>query len=273
MVTTLPTNNLAHNPIGIFDSGIGGITILTEIYKLLPKERLIYYGDLEFCPYGERSEEEIKKRSIEISDFFLANACKAVVVACNTATSAAIPALREKYAIPFIGIEPAIKPATLLSQTNSIGVLATKNTLNGHKFKDSVDKYAKGTKLNIQIGDGLVELVEAGKLESPEAEQLVRKYINPMLADQVDQIVLGCTHYPFLIPLINRITTKANVINPAPAVAKRLKSILVENYLLNSSSSVEPVQLFLNGKFNSSFLEKMLNDKNIKFDLPLSPNP
>jgi glutamate racemase len=220
-------------PIGIFDSGLGGLSVWRELVEILPHEPMIYYGDSAFCPYGDKITAEIITRCEHITDFLLAQNCKIIVVACNTATAAAIAHLRQRYTIPFIGMEPAVKPAALQTKTGKIGVLATKGTLNGTHFHETRQKYASEVAVFTQIGYGLVEIVEQGRVNTEEAQKLVRGYIEFMLANQVDQIVLGCTHYPFLIPMIEAVTQgRASIINPAIAVARHTAHILQQNNLL-----------------------------------------
>ncbi|MEM7549355.1 MAG: glutamate racemase [Bacteroidota bacterium] len=254
-------------PIGVFDSGIGGLTILKESIRILEKEDFIYYADLAHCPYGLKSKEFIQERSFEVSKLLISKGAKAIVVACNTATSAAITELRAHFNIPFVGIEPAIKPAAKKTKTGKIGVLATRQTLNGSKFKDISDKYAKNVELLIQVGDGLVELVESGNWETPEGFDLVKKYVQPLLDSKVDQIILGCTHYPFLIPVIEKIINgNAEVINPAPAVARQLKKVLEEGRLLNKSKKKGKLKFLASGGLvNEKFISRLLSD--FSFDI------
>lgn len=226
-------------PIGIFDSGVGGLTVWKEIINILPNESIVYCADSKNCPYGSKSDDEIIKLAKKNVEFLLSKNCKIIVVACNTATAAAIDILREKYNIPFIGMEPAVKTAALNTKTGHIGILATQGTFNGSLFKETSRKYTKNVEKTIQIGVGLVELVENLKSESQEAEDLLRKYINPMIENNVDQIVLGCTHYPFLYNKINKIVgNKALIINPSIAVAKQTKKQLIKNKLDNFGNNV-----------------------------------
>lgn len=220
------------SPIGIFDSGFGGLSVWKEIRQLLPNESLIYYADSANCPYGSQSPEAIIQHSRRIIDFLLAQHCKLIVVACNTATAAAIEYLRANYSVPLIGMEPATKPAALQSKSKVIGILATKGTLEGRLFKSTKAKYTEGVKVLIQIGKGLVELVENNQMHTPEAEALLKKYLQPMLDEKIDQLVLGCTHYPFLTPMIQQVVgEQVNIINPAPAVARQTKAILEKHHL------------------------------------------
>lgn len=228
-------------PIGIFDSGLGGLSVWQEIKKILPTESTLYYADSANCPYGTRSQEEISFLSEHIVKQLLAQGAKMIVVACNTATAASIEYLRARYEVPFVGIEPAVKPATLHTKTGKVGVLATQSTLNSSRFQDIRQYYALHNRVEIftQIGYGLVEAVENQTIDTPETMTLLANYLGNMLAHGVDQIVLGCTHYPFLLPQMLRLVGKqASFINPAPAVARQTKVILTQYHLLNGSSTL-----------------------------------
>jgi len=221
------------NPVGIFDSGAGGLTVLSELVKLMPGESYIYFADSANCPYGSKPAEEIVKLSDKITQFLISKGCKIIVVACNTATAAAIDHLRASYSIPFIGMEPAIKPASLNTKTKSIGVLATAGTFKGRLYIETSRRYATDVNVCYQVGEGLVELVEAGKANSPEAEELLHRYIDPMVDCNIDQLVLGCTHYPFLKPVLKRILPNhITIVDPAPAVALHAKRV-AENQSLH----------------------------------------
>ena len=218
------------NPIGIFDSGLGGLTVWREVRRQMPNEDVVYSADSRNCPYGSKSPDEIVCLARTIVDGLLEMGSKLIVVACNTATAAAIDELRAAYNVPFVGMEPAIKQAALHTQTGKVGVLATKGTLNGRLYKATSQKYARDIEVMVQIGDGLVELVEANEYNGPKARPLLEKYIDPMLAGGVDQIVLGCTHYPFFKPQIEALTgPHVTVIDPAPAVARHAADLLAAN--------------------------------------------
>jgi glutamate racemase len=235
-------------PIGVFDSGVGGLSVWKEIIKVLPEESIVYLADNAHCPYGPRPEAEIIALCEKNVDFLLSHQCKLMVVACNTATAAAIEALRSQYDIPFVGMEPAIKPAALHSKTGKVGVLATQGTVNGKLFKSTSGKYANHVEMHVQIGHGLVELVEAGKAESPEAEHLLRKYVEPMLEKGVDQIVLGCTHYPFLLATLQKITGKGvNIVDPAGAIALQTQRIVNEKSLQTQSGQPPSYHFYATG--------------------------
>lgn len=226
-----------NNPIGIFDSGVGGTSIWKEIHQLLPNENTIYLADSKHAPYGQKSKDEIINLSIKNTEYLLNKNCKLIVVACNTATTNAISHLREKYNVPFIGIEPAIKPASLHTTTNNIGILATKGTLNSQLFATTSNKL--NDKINIieQVGEGLVELIEKGELHSPKMTKLLKIHIAAFLEFNIDYLVLGCTHYPYLIPQIQKILgSKIMIIDSGYAVAKQTKRVLEKNNLLNLNS-------------------------------------
>lgn len=224
-------------PIGIFDSGLGGLSVWREVRALLPAEAVHYLADSANCPYGPRSREEIIELSCRNTEFLLTKNCKLIVVACNTATAAAIDYLRERYPVPFVGMEPAIKPAAQLTKSGRVGILATQGTLQGKLFRQTRQKYAADIETILQVGHGLVELVEEGQHHSPKAEALLRKYLEPMLDRQADQLVLGCTHYPFLCPLIHTIVgDRMNIIDPAIAVARQVSNLLKQNHWQLSGS-------------------------------------
>ncbi|WP_411030192.1 glutamate racemase [Spongiimicrobium sp. 3-5] len=219
-------------PIGIFDSGVGGTSIWKEIHKLMPNEDTIYLADSKNAPYGEKTKAEILDLSIKNTELLLGKGCKLIVVACNTATTNAIAYLRKNYDLPFIGIEPAIKPAALQSSSKNIGVLATKGTLASDLFYVTSKNHASGISIIVKEGTGLVPLVESGKVDTKETEELLRKYLNPMLQKNIDHLVLGCTHYPYLIPVLKKILPDSvKIIDSGQAVAKQTLHILVQNNL------------------------------------------
>ena len=224
--------------IGIFDSGVGGLSVFREIRKLLPEERYIYYSDNAHCPYGEKSREYIIDRAREITRLLLSEDADIIVVACNTATAAAIATLREEFQIRFIGMEPAVKPAAMSTKTGVVGVLATAGTLKADKYLNTREKWAEGVKIAEHVGQGFVELVEKGCTSGPEAEGVVTESLKPLLDEGADRIVLGCTHYPFLSETISKTAAiiaperDIKVIDPAPAVAKHLLEIMKENRLI-----------------------------------------
>ena len=224
-------------PIGVFDSGLGGLSVLREIRDLLPNEDLVYVADSGAAPYGDRTGEFIEARAAAIAEFLLGEGAKAMVVACNTATAVAVRALRERFPIPIVAIEPAVKPAAAMSKTGVIGVLATSLTLSSENFRRLAEQYGQGARIVPQPCPGLVELVERGRLEGAEARALVSSYVLPLLNDGADIIVLGCTHYPFLMDVIRQVVgPSVSVIDPARAVASELRRRLDAGGLLSERS-------------------------------------
>jgi glutamate racemase len=238
---------MSKQTIGLFDSGVGGISIWKEITKQLPYEHTIYLADSKNAPYGQKSKEKIVELSIKNTELLIEKGCKIIVVACNTATTNAISYLRKNYDIPFIGIEPAIKPAALQTKTNAIGILATKGTLSSELFHKTSTSFTSGIKVIEQIGEGLVPLIEAGNIDSDEINTLLKKYLNPMISENIDYLVLGCSHYPFLIPQIRKIVgDSVTIIDSGQAVAKQTKAILETNNLLNPLKNKPQHHLFSN---------------------------
>ena len=232
-----------HNnqPIGIFDSGIGGTSIWSAIHHLLPNEKTIYLADSKNAPYGQKSKTEIIALSIKNTELLLSMGCKLIVVACNTATTNAIQELRAKYSVPFIGIEPAIKPAATHSKTQTIGILATQGTLNSELFNKTTEKFQK-TKIIEQVGHGIVQLIESGKIDSPEMTQLLQSYLSPMVEVNIDYLVLGCSHYPYLIPQIKKIIPETiHIIDSGEAVAKQTQNILREKVGFSLAKKNDPI--------------------------------
>jgi glutamate racemase len=235
------------HPIGIFDSGVGGTSIWKEIHQLLPLEHTIYLADSANAPYGEKSAKEITRLSVKNTEILLDMGAKIIVVACNTATTNSIQHLRRSYDIPFIGIEPAIKPAALNTQTKSIGILATKGTLSSALFAQTSDLYTRDNKVVEVVGKGLVEEIEKGNKDSPLVEQMLRKLLEPMLAAGIDYLVLGCSHYPYLIPTLKRILPPdLTIIDSGMAVAKQTKVVLQSLNLLTDQQQKIPA-FFTNG--------------------------
>ena len=246
-------------PIGIFDSGVGGLSVFKELIKQLPNENVVYFADSANCPYGSKQKDEIINLSVRAVDFLLKEKCKVIVVACNTATAAAISFLRSNYDISFIGMEPAVKPASINSQTNSIAILATEGTFNGELYKETSGRYAKGVDLNIMVGDRLVGIVENALIEEPESLEYISGLIEPLIKKNIDHLVLGCTHYPFLIPVLEKIIpSDVKIIDPSPAVVKQLKRVLLENDLINRSGKKAKYTFFSSGDIK--ILEKMLGN-------------
>jgi glutamate racemase len=246
------------NPIGLFDSGIGGTSIWKEIHTLLPNENTIYLADSKNAPYGVKSKEEIIELSIKNTEFLLNKNSKIIVVACNTATTNAIKELRERYKIPFIGIEPAIKPAANKTNTHTIGILATKGTLNSELFHNNVANFSD-VKIIEQVGHGLVQLIENGEIESKEMIQLLKSYIEPMLEKNIDYLVLGCSHYPYLIPQLKKIIpSNVKIIDSGEAVAKQTQNILNLTNLSNTSLEQSFNHFYTNS--NSAVLKTILKN-------------
>ena len=238
--------------IGIFDSGAGGLSVYRELVKVLPRERYLYFSDNAHCPYGEKTAQYIQERGRTITEVLLGLGADMIVVACNTATAAAIATLRAEYpAVPFIGMEPAVKPAALGTRSGVIGVLATAGTLKGSKYLNTRGLYQDNVKIVEHVGQGFVELVENGILDGPEAEATVRASLQPLLDAGADTIVLGCTHYPFLQPLIERLAgPEVKVIDPAPAVARQTVRILQERGIPTGEGPFS-VDLYFSGEPDS----------------------
>ena len=234
--------------IGIFDSGVGGTSIWKEIHRLLPHENTIYLADSLNAPYGPKGKDAIINLSIKNTEFLLRENCKLIVVACNTATTNAIDYLRAHYQVPFIGIEPAIKPAALQTKTGAIGILATKGTLSSALFSRTTRLFASHIEIVEQIGNGIVELIESGKLHSEAMTALLSKYLEPMLKANIDYLVLGCTHYPYLIPILTELLPKhVTIIDSGAAVARQTQAILNAHSLLNTSLIPPKNQFYTNG--------------------------
>ncbi|TRX42372.1 glutamate racemase [Flavobacterium restrictum] len=246
-------------PIGIFDSGIGGTSIWSAIHQLLPNEQTIYLADSKNAPYGQKSKEEIIALSMKNTDFLLQQQCKLIVVACNTATTNAIRELRAKYSIPFIGIEPAIKPAATNSRTQTIGILATQGTLNSELFNKTLEMFQDTTIIE-QVGHGLVPLIESGNINSPEMTQLLLSYLTPMIAANIDYLVLGCSHYPYLIPQIKKILPDhIHIIDSGEAVAKQTLQVLINKVGLTTAVTKSSPIFYSNA--NAKVLSEILENK------------
>ncbi len=235
------------NPIGFFDSGVGGTSIWKEVINLLPEENTIYLADSLNAPYGEKPVEEIIDLSVKNTEKLIAMGCKLIVVACNTATTNAISHLRKTYPVPFIGIEPAIKPAALGSQNKVIGILATRGTLSSELFHKTSELYSRDIRIIEVVGQGLVKLIEEGKQNSVEIRDLLLRLLTPMLEAKIDYLVLGCSHYPYLLPVLRTILQPdVAIIDSGEAVARQTKKILDENGLMNNSFLAVQHRLFSN---------------------------
>lgn len=251
---------MSSQPIGIFDSGIGGTSIFKEIHALLPYENTIYLADSLNAPYGNKTEAEIINLSIKNTELLLKKGSKIIVVACNTATTNAIKTLRRNFDIPFIGIEPAIKPAALHTQTKAIGILATKGTLSSELFHETTILYSDSINVIEQVGEGIVSLIEEGKIDSNEMRSLLKTYLQPMIEANIDYLVLGCTHYPYLMPLLLELLPKhVKIIDSGEAVARQTKSVLEKHQLLNNLKSTPKIQFFTNG--NVTILNEILKKR------------
>ena len=240
--------------IGIFDSGIGGLSVFREIRKLLPEQSYIYYSDSAHCPYGEKSKEYIIDRARSITRRLMEMGVEIVVVACNTATAAAISTLRKEFPIKFIGMEPAIKPSAALTKTGVVGVLATAGTLKAEKYLDTREKWAQSITVVEHIGEGFVELVEKGQTSGAEAEAVVQNSLIPLLEAGADTIVLGCTHYPFLADTIKKVaaahgadSNSFHLIDPAPAVARHLLEVMAAEGIQTVSPEGFSMELLCSG--------------------------
>ncbi len=224
-------------PIGMFDSGVGGLSVLREVRRLLPNEDIVYFGDDAYVPYGPRPVEFIRRRGETIARFLLEEGAKAIVVACNTASSAALPYLRERFAVPVVGVVPAVKPAAAATRAGRVGVLATETTVKGESFADLVHRFAADIAVETVVGEGLVPLVEAGEVDSPRARRLVRAYVAPLVEHRADVVVLGCTHYPFLRPLIEEVAGPGvTILDPAEAVARQARRVLAQHELVSAAA-------------------------------------
>lgn len=232
--------------IGLFDSGVGGLSVWREVTAQLPDESTVYFADQVHIPYGPRPMGEIRAFSEAITRFLLSLGCRIIVVACNTASAAALAHLRATFpAIPFVGMEPAVKPAAQGTHTGKVGVMATPATFQGELFASVVERFANGVQLVNQVCPGLVEQVEAGRLDTPDTEAMLRQYLTPMMQAGVDTIVLACTHYPFLAPAIRRMVGPGvQVIDPAPAIARQVRRVMEQPGLLASDRAKGAFQVF-----------------------------
>ncbi len=252
------------SPIGIFDSGVGGISVLRAIRAQMPEESAIYFGDQGHIPYGPRPMEQIRDFSEAITNFLLQHHAKIIVVACNTASAAALKYLRERFSdVQFVGMEPAVKPAAEQTTTGKVGVLATPATFQGALYASVVERFANGVQLFQNTCNGLVQEIERGNLNSIETRKILEDALSPMLEKNIDTVVLGCTHYPFVIPLIEEIVGKnVRVIDPAPAVAKQVKRLLEAGGVKSQRSARGEVRFYTSGDPESlkSLLPRLLGE-------------
>ena len=243
----------SQQPIGVFDSGVGGLSVLRHVHDLLPDERLIYVADSAYMPYGSLTLAAVEERCHRIAGFFVKQGAKALVVACNTATAAAIESLRRDFALPIIGMEPAVKPAVEATKAGVIGVLATSGTLASEKFSGLVKRFGSDAEVMFQPGSGLVEQVEAGDFDSDKTREMLQTHLVPLLERGVDVLVLGCTHYPFLTPLISEIVGRdVTILDAGDAIAAELKRQLEKNRLTSAKGSVGGLQFFSSGDVERS---------------------
>jgi glutamate racemase len=236
-------------PIGIFDSGVGGLSVLRAIQQLLPHENLLYVGDQAHIPYGPRPKAKIRDFAFEITSFLLKQGAKLIVVACNTASAAALVELRQNFPqMPFVGMEPAVKPAAETTHSGKVGVLATPTTFSGDLYASVVERFAKNVEIFQDTCPGLVESIESGDIQGDEPHQILKKALLPMLAEGIDTVVMGCTHYPFVIPLIQSITgPEVRIIDPAPAIARQTRRLLEHHHMLNSEPTPGKLRYFTSG--------------------------
>lgn len=251
----MPTDSTS--PIGIFDSGVGGISVLRAIREQMPEENVIYFGDQGHIPYGPRPMEQIRAFSEAITNFLLARQARIVVVACNTASAAALTYLREKFPqVPFVGMEPAVKPAAEQTLTGKVGVLATPATFQGALYASVVERFANGVELFQNTCNGLVQEIERGNLAGDETRRILEDALLPMLDNKIDTVVLGCTHYPFVIPLIQQIVgenvataprRRVRVIDPAPSVARQVRRLLEAGGMKSPAAGRGEVRFYTSG--------------------------
>lgn len=252
-------------PIGFFDSGIGGTSIWKEVHQLLPNESTIYLADSKNAPYGQKSKEKIIEFSLKNTEILLNKNAKIIIVACNTATTNAISILRNKYDVPFIGIEPAIKPAGLITKTKKIGVLATQGTIQSDLFEQTSSSLDTTIEIIEQVGEGLVHLIEEGEINSTEMQNLLYKYLNPMIEENIDALVLGCSHFPYLISHIREIIgNKVKIIDSGSAVARQTRKVLTKLDILQKNNPKNNVTHEFYSNKNTKVLSELLNNKMVK---------
>ena len=251
-------------PIGVFDSGVGGLSVLRAMRQLMPEESVIYFGDQGHVPYGPRPMKQVRDFSESITRFLLDQGAKLVVVACNAASAAALHHLREKFpVVPFVGMEPALKPAAEHTQSGRVGVLATPATFQGALYASVLERFANGVQVLQHTCPGLVGQIEQGDLEGDKTRMILEEALQPMLEQGIDTVVLGCTHYPFVIPLIERIVGESvRVIDPAPAVAKQAQRLLEARGWNNPNEERTEILLYTSGEVDSlkSMLPRLLGE-------------
>lgn len=256
-----------NKPIGIFDSGVGGLSIWRELIKELPGESTIYFADTINCPYGPRKIEEIEHLAEKAVKFLISQNVKLILIACNTITVSVIDKLRKQFQIPFVGVEPATKVAAEKTVSGNIGILATKGTFSGNLYNETKNKFANDKNVFIQIGEGLVEMVENNTINEDESIKLLNKYVSYFSENNIDQVALGCTHYPFLKPKLEELSdNKINYIDPAEAVINQLTRVLKHNNLV-SNTQTEPIhKIYSSGKIID--LEQLIPEiKKVKHEI------
>jgi len=243
-------NHLSENLVGIFDSGIGGLSVLREIHNMLPFQPLYYIADQAHVPYGKRQMSEIRDFSFAITDFLATMGSQVIIVACNTASAAALEELRKEYPqLTFVGMEPAVKPATQKTHNGIVGVLATPATFQGKLYHTLVEKFARDVKILTHTCPGLVEAIESGGIATQSTRLILQRSLIPMIEKGADTIVLGCTHFPFVVPVIKSIVgPDVTVIDPSPAIAKRVSFLLSELNLIQRFSSKSEIIFSTTGK-------------------------
>ena len=235
-------------PIGVFDSGVGGLTVLREMTRLMPNEDMIYFGDEANAPYGAHTHSEVREIALGVARQLTEMGVKAITVACNTATAVAADTLRREFSLPMIGIEPAVKPAAKLSPSGRFGVLGTTRTITSERYHSLLVRFTQGTHVMSVAAPGLMECVERGEFDTPKTKALLKKYLTPMLDAGIDTLVLACTHYPFLEKAIYEVAARPlTIIEPSRAVADVLATRLKENNLLNEGSESVPVHFWIKG--------------------------
>jgi glutamate racemase len=260
----METKFLPQQPIGMFDSGVGGLSVLRALRRALPGEDVLYLADQAHIPYGPKSKERIREFAFEITRFLLDQRAKLIVVACNTASAAALHALREGFpSVSFVGMEPAVKPAAETTRTGKVGVLATPTTFSGDLYASVVERFAQHVAIYKSTCAGLVEEIEAGNLDTPKTRKILDEALAPMLDAGIDTVVMGCTHYPFVIPLIEEITgPDVRTIDPAPAIARQARRLLEGEGLLNPNESTGKMTFYTSGDVQNlaDILPKLLGE-------------
>ena len=257
------TSRQTNAPIGIMDSGMGGLSILREIRRLLPHENLIYFADQGHVPYGPRPYQEIQTFVEGITRFFLSQNAKAIVIACNAASAASLHHIRRLYPhTPFVGMEPAVKPAAQHTQTGVIGVITTKATYQGRLFASVIDRFAQNVRVETQVCPDFVTLVETGDLTSAAAQQTAQAYLKPLIDKGIDQLVLGCTHFPFLIPLIKEaVGAGVTIVDPSPAVARQLARVIQDKKIPSRREGQKAYLTSGNAAYFHTLAQRLLNEK------------